>query len=60
MVKLFASQRPVCAEVGKSVSVDQTVEQCRRQHACERAFCPLRADFVDERLEGELFSHKRA
>lgn len=60
MFKLFASPRPVCAEVGKSVSVDQTQEQCRRQHACDRSFCPLRLDFIDECLDSQLQSFRRA
>jgi hypothetical protein len=49
-----------CPEKGRPVCINQTEEQCRRQNGCEQDGCPLKADFMTDRLEDLLLTCRRA
>lgn len=60
MFGLAGSKTRKCVETDQSVSIDQTEAQCRAIHRCEQAGCPLRAEFMSQRLEEFLICGKLA
>lgn len=51
MFKLFEPKCQECGEVGRPVRLNQTEDECRAQHGCQQAFCPLRSDLKPAKLD---------
>lgn len=60
MFKLFEPQCRVCGEIGQDVSVDQTEQECRAQHDCRQAVCPLRSSFKPQRFDETAMRNRTA
>ena len=60
MFKLFQPKCQTCGEIGQAVRLDQTEEECRAQHGCQQAFCPLRTDFKPVGLDETAMRNRTA
>ncbi len=60
MFKLFEPKCQECGEIGQPVRLNQTEEECRAQHGCQQAFCPLRSDLKPTKLDDAIMRNRRA
>jgi len=50
MFNLKPLQTRLCVEINQQVPINQSANDCRKQHGCEQTCCPLNNEFEPDKL----------